>query len=170
MKINFLDKKKFTGLKKSFWFITIIITILLTIPVFQFISLVNESSSLESEIIALEQRLQDTREDKKEFISLKQKLDILNAISRDIITSRYYWDQIILEQGYIVPDMLKLNYLEIEENRLQMGGITADNDYIIEIIKKMEASELFSGVKIDRIERKNDITFKLHASIEERSD
>ena len=170
MRFNFLEEKKQAAVNWSRIFFTVLMAIIILLPTLHYLNLYTEQRELKRETAAIEDQLAEIRDERLEFEELKRRIEYLNILGEEIISARYYWDQVILEQGYVIPELLTLRNLEIQENGIHLSGIADNNDPVISLINQMENSDFFFNVKIEGLDRTQEVNFKLNARINGRGE
>ncbi|MFW6257011.1 MAG: PilN domain-containing protein [Bacillota bacterium] len=166
MRFNFLEEKKHIPIQWKKIIYVVGTVLILVLPALHYYNLYSENRMLENEINSIEIELQSVQHQRREFENLRDQLNVLNLMSKEIIDARYYWDQVVLEQGYVIPELISLQNLTIRNNSIFLSGIADNNDYIVNLIRDMEDSEFFNNVKIEKLE----VNFRLNASISRKGE
>lgn len=126
--------------------------------------------SLEKEIKILDKQMAMILPKKQEYIQLQKKIKNLEKKEKEIEAAQYYWDEVVEEQGYIIPERLMLTLLQINNNRLLLQGIAANNQEVLQFINNLKTSPFFYEVKLHQLSRKDEVNFKIEAVIKGRGD
>lgn len=125
---------------------------------------------IKTEVKNLDRQLAMILPQKKECLQLQEKIIVLEALGKEIKAARYYWDKVILDYGYVVPEKTMLQFLQIENNSVSLGGIAASNDQVIELIKRMQESPFFNVVQIRQLVEQGEVNFRINAVVSGGSD
>ena len=75
----------------------------------------------------------------------------------------YYWDRAVREIGYIVPESTLVEYLNIEEDEMEFGGITADSLRLLNLIHNLEESDAYGEIRLDEMSKQEQVNFVFDA-------
>jgi len=166
MRVNLIGEHKKVYLVN--WYrimITVLTIILIAVLGLNYIFLIHRLGIIQNEVSNLNSQLRVLLPKKEEYLQLKEKIQVLEALRKEIQAARYYWDKVILDYGYVVPEMAKLQFLQIENKTVSLNGIAASNTEIIELIQRMQSSPFFNVVEIIQIIEKGEVNFKIKALV-----
>lgn len=171
MRVNLLEEKKQSSAIN--WGETIfIISLLIFIAVLglNYYFLYNGQKSLKTEVNRLDRQLVKLSISLNEYHSLEKRVKELEEIEAKMAALRYVWNDIIREQGYLIPQKTMLETMEIEGDILQLFGRAENNLRVLELINNMKLSPFFKGVKLLNLRENNDVEFRIQALVNRESD
>lgn len=166
MRVNLLDEQK--NVYSIDWFTTIsvivFIILLLTIS-FHYYSLLNQYNMVKSKIENYKDQSSLLLQKKDEYYQLQEKINKLTEYKAEMKKYQYFWNDIIKELGYVTPSKVQLKKVDIEKNILKISGISEDSQYVMNFINNLKDSPYLSKAAIIKLEKKEEIIFKIEAII-----
>lgn len=120
---------------------------------------------MKDEIDVLDRRLEGYSSREEKYYELKDELEEKGDIEiKEVI--QYPWGESLLQVGYLIPENIKLESLRLEENTFIFEGIARSEQEVINFLTNLAQAPLFSAVDLIDIDKNDEITFSIEASIE----
>lgn len=171
MRVNLLAEKKrryslnWTGIL----FATLVIFLLVLLGLNYYLS-ISKLAAVERELRSQDRQLAMVLPKKEEYLELQKKINNLEKNKEKNELDRYRWAEVVKEQGYIIPEKVTLNFLQINNNIINLSGIAASNQEVLQFIRNMKTSPFFTEVKLRQLKQQQEISFNIEAVISRRGD
>ncbi|MFW6386456.1 MAG: PilN domain-containing protein [Bacillota bacterium] len=125
-----------------------------------------EKSSLENELNTIEEELQVYEPRRNKAENLEQEISVMEE-ELDRTFMDYYWDIALEEIGYLVPESTMVEYMNIEEEELEFGGITSRSGHLLSLIDNLEVSDKYQDVDLIEVSKQDEVNFEFEALLSE---
>ena len=151
--------------------ILVILSILLIVTIgAHYYILLNRYFMVKEEVNKYKNQTMVLSQKKNEYFDMQNKINKLEEYKKEIQKYEYYWDDIIEEMGYVIPDKLQLNNLQIENKLMIIRGRAEDNYQVIILLDNLKESQYFSNAKIIKLNKKEETIFEIETDIASRGD
>lgn len=167
MRVNLLEEKKQSS--SINWGETILV-----ISLFIFIAILGVNyyflhaghKTLKAEVNKLDRQLNKLSVSLSEYHRLEKRVKELERLEEKMAALRYIWNDIIREQGYLIPRRTMLETMDIDGDTLQLFGRAESNLRVLELINNIKLSPFFEGVKLLNLRENSDVEFRIQALID----
>lgn len=166
MRINLLSDKK--PIYTINWFrvlILIMLCIFLTIFGIIYYILASSLSILMDEVNQLEKQFDVLMPRHKKYVALKRKVIKLQKLEKEYTVGKSLLVEIVKEQGYLVPESIKLEYLEVDNDHFILEGVATNNQDIIKLVANLKDSPHFYQVQLQQVSCQDKLKFNIAALV-----
>ncbi|MFW6386963.1 MAG: PilN domain-containing protein [Bacillota bacterium] len=167
MRVNLAQEEKidfsFSWLRTAG--IIIICAVLLGIGV-DFYMFNAEKRGLEGELANIEEEMKVYEPRRSQAENLEREISLMEE-ELDRTFMDYYWDVALEEIGYLVPESTMVEYMNIEEEELEFGGITSRSEHLLTLIDNLEVSDNYQNTVLQEVSKQDDVNFVFEALLSE---
>ncbi len=152
--------------------IIIIVILIIALLVFasHYLLLKNRYDLSKIEAEQYQQQLQILAEKKQQYQLLSKRVNTLEEYKTAVAQADYYWDDVVLELGYLTPERVRLINVEVDDRLMILQGIGEDNQRILALMSNLIASRYFTEAKIIKLVQQEELSFVIEAVIKEQWD
>jgi len=161
------DKKKELGLANFYITLKNIIILFLIITILVAISLLTTKAALQNYFNAVVNQSTLTTQYASSFNKGVQKFNKKLAAVESIQSNYIVWTNFFIEFSKLVPNDITINSIDVDAKKILIFGQAKDRQDLLNLEKKLKASNLFDNVKIplENLLRKTDIDFNIKADV-----
>lgn len=150
--------------------IIVILIIALLVLASHYLLLKNRYDLSKIEAEQYRQQLQILAEKKQQYQLLSKRVNTLEEYKTAVAQADYYWDDVVLELGYLTPERVRLINVEVDDRLMILQGIGEDNQRILALMSNLIASRYFTEAKIIKLVQQEELSFVIEAVIKEQWD
>lgn len=150
--------------------IIVILIIALLVLASHYLLLKNRYDLSKIEAEQYQQQLQILAEKKQQYQLLSKRVNTLEEYKTAVAQADYYWDDVVLELGYLTPERVRLINVEVDNRLMILQGIGEDNQRILALMSNLIASRYFTEAKIIKLVQQEELSFVIEAVIKEQWD
>ncbi len=165
MKVNLLNRNK-NNISSFNWPLVIGICVLFIVLFLIFTHywvIRNNRDILERENEYLEAELNNQRFLEREYFSLQNEIQELEEQRPEEMIINNIWGEVLLQIGYMIPQKVVLDRIDIEEDIIILKGNTENSDQVVNLINNLEKSNYFRDVKMEFYNSDQQIQFEINA-------
>ncbi len=172
MRVNLLGEKSKRSHLSISWSrvgITIGLVVLLFFVGYTYWTLRSEINFLEERKGSLDEQLALYRPREERYFELRDEIEELENMEPEPVV-QLPWGESMLQLGYIVPENIMVQNLNINEFReIQISGIARTEQEIISLLSNMDRAPLFEAVDLLNLEQGDLVRFSIEAELVNRA-
>ncbi len=168
MKVNLLEdseKENIFAINIFMVALVIFISIIILSSTGVYFFYIQNINIIEGEIESLSNQIDNYSEQAREYSNLQSEISELKE-KLDIREIKYYpWGEALLELGYIISEDVMLNKININSSSLNLEGLAATEENVIQFINNLNNSVLFTNIELEDLDKKDEVEFIITAEV-----